>query len=105
MVDATPLPPRNPRKHEKQWPSRAPTKPAAWVSKEGAPWVAQATSRAGSQAPAAPLSASRAKTRFPGPLPMTRLTLVAPGLPDPADRMSTPWRRATITAKLTDPMR
>ena len=43
----------------------------------------------------APFTASSANTKFPAPLPTTRFTLVAPGLPLPVAKMSTPCARAT----------
>ena len=87
---ATPLPPRNRRNGEKQWPRMAAPPVASATRGSSAPRRARAVG-------SAPLAASSTSTIRPGATPSTRATLVAPMLPLPRDRMSTPRARATTT--------
>ena len=52
-----------------------------------------------------PFSASRANTRYPHSFPRIRPTLVAPMLPEPWARMSTPQARASSKPQGIDPRR
>ena len=86
------------RNGEKQWPAVAAMPLRAAV--QGF-WVRERASRTASR----PLPTSKAQTSSPNLRPKTRATLVAPMLPLPTRRMSTPLLRATRTPKGTPPSR
>ena len=80
---AAPLPPRKRSQIGCMWPSTATT--AATLGNTNPPTVSRATHVA-----ADPFAKSRTKAMTPAPLPTLRRTLVAPTLPLPTARTSTP---------------
>ena len=94
---ATPLPPRNPRKGLKLCPTTAATPHSAATGSSRCRARAMTTA-------STPLRMSKIATASAGPLPSERSTLVAPLLPLPTCRISTPRERATQAAAGTAPM-
>ena len=87
---ATPLPPRNLVQTGKTCPTIA-AAPSTYPA-------ARPSMRRPAPAATAPFAASSTNTQMPRFHPSTRVTLDAPGLPEPTCRMSTPLARATHIA-------
>ena len=94
---ATPFPPLKFSHGEKIWPATA----ANPVSTD--PVSPACRNSAANQTASHPLSASKVKTRYPHFFPKIRPTLVAPILPLPLARMSTPLVRANQNPHGRDP--
>ena len=95
---ATPFPPLKPVQTGKTWPMMASA--AAAMGHHDPP-----TSHSAMSTAAAPLAISSTMTVMPAVRPSVRKTLVAPRLPLPSFRRSTPWTFPARSAKGMEPSR
>ena len=100
MVVATPLPPLKPVNNGYVCPRTAPGNPHK--PREISP-EKEIQGNKNHVVAINPLRKSRKKTKYPAGFPMVLSTLVAPGLPLPTEKISTPFLFAMRTPKGMDP--